>query len=103
MVFLLALTALAWLFYGADKPPPPTPCTCRQLADHPTTYAGKVVRVSTRGTQAEGKALAWRRESHLPPAVVLRGSISSPPPPSLTGTCHAPLAGGPVTVTGCRP
>jgi hypothetical protein len=104
--FALAIGALAWLFYGSgDDAIPPTPCTCRELADHPTAYAGKVVRVSTAGVQVEGKSLVWRHASHLPPAVVLRfeGKAPDPVPAHLVGSCRGPLPGGPVVVANCRP
>lgn len=104
LAFAVALAALGWLYLGEPAPPPPVDCTCRDLADHPTTYAGRTVRVSTLGTQLDRPGvLVWRRESHLAPAVVLRGPFPDAPL-HLTGHCHAPTKpGSPVTVTGCRP
>lgn len=104
LVLLAVVLAIGgWLFFHGPDSPIPAPCNCRELADQPTTYAGRVVCVSTAGTQCEGKSLVWRRASHLSPAVVLRGTIPDPVPPTLTGTCRAPFAGGPVTVLDCRP
>jgi hypothetical protein len=92
---------------GSHSPAPASvPCTCRQLHSDPGAYAGKVVRVGTAGTEVLGGQLVWRPVSPGEPAVVFTftaGRIPDPLPREVVGYCRAPIAGGPVRVTECRP
>jgi len=104
--FVVCLCLAGW-HYLRDGPPQPAPvaATCRELADSPAMYAGKRVRVPTdHCVRDTAKTVVWRRLTHEEPAVVLRfpGPFGEPLPSHLTGTCHAPHAGGPVTVSDCR-
>jgi hypothetical protein len=101
--FCVALATLGWFYFQGPVPEPPVSCTLEQLADHPVTYAGKLVRVPTAGTEPSAGGLVWWRFLGEPPRVRLTGRFDPHRPPAhLTGRCHAPLAGGPVTVRECR-
>lgn len=108
-VLMVAGFALAFgaCFLGdRGSEPPPVACSCRQLHDNPAAYAGRRVRVSTRGAEVSGGRLVWRPTSASDPAVAFdfaAGKIPDPLPTELVGDCHAPLRGGPVRVVDCRP
>ena len=102
--FCLALATLGWLYFQGPTLEPPVSCTLEQLSESPVTYAGKRVRVPTAGCDSDGVGLVWWRVMGDPPKVRLTGRFDPHhPPPYLIGRCHAPLAGGPVSVRDCRP
>ena len=102
--FCLFLATVGWFYFQGPAPEPPMPCTLDQLADNPVQYAGRMVRVSTDCTEPDDRGgLVWWRVQGGPVLVRLTGRFDPTDPPAyLTGRCHAPLAGGPVTVRECR-